>query len=351
MWAFLWIAFVNICAANYPTHPANHSQWDGHEYPHGHRNYGLSVPFYLYSGGGFDAFTSACDRHLFSKGVEVSWLNRLGRHPWRVTDPDNAVVFVVPGIFSLPFQSETRCSRSVESMSNELLRALRASPHFHKNDARDHMLVVGYYKAESFLKHPDNGWATTLANMTVAPHVLGNRMKHVKCVVPAGHQAAPQVNVVPPAISHTLFFVGQAVGPDYYATRRAVLAPGAMRGVGENNHLVADVCNRQGTNGSYPICGSLEATQLDTPNVGCCLEKRLPYDSYIEMFKGSNFSLNFRGADAGSSRTFDAIAMGVPQIIIADNFFSTYAPFQCTVPWRDFVYQVESEEALLHDAK
>jgi len=37
--------------------PANSRHWDGHEYPIGHRNYGLRVPFYLYSGGGFDAFT------------------------------------------------------------------------------------------------------------------------------------------------------------------------------------------------------------------------------------------------------------------------------------------------------
>ena len=351
MWAFLLIAFVGVCTASYPSFAHNHSHWKGHEYPHGHRNYGLSVPFYLYSGGGFDAFTSACKRTLFSKGVEVSWLNRLGRHPWRVTDPDDAVVFVVPGLFSLPFQNATECSRSVESMSDELLLALRASPYFHQSDARDHVLVVGYFKGESFLRH-DKGWAKALANMTIAPHVNGYRVRNVKCVVPAGHQApTAHVPIAPPVITHTLFFMGQAVGPAYYATRRAVLAPGAMKGVGENNHLVADQCSRGGVNGSYPICGSLEAMQLDNPNVGCCLEKELSYESYIEMFKGSNFSLNFRGGDAGSSRTFDAIAMGVPQIIIADRFFADYAPFQCTVPWRNFVHQVESEKALLRDTK
>lgn len=40
---------------HYPQSYDHH--WDGHEYPRGHRNYGLSVPFFLYSGGGFDAFT------------------------------------------------------------------------------------------------------------------------------------------------------------------------------------------------------------------------------------------------------------------------------------------------------
>jgi hypothetical protein len=43
--------------------------------------------------------------------------------------------------------------------------------------------------------------------------------------------------------------------------------------------------------------------------------------------------------------------MGVPQIAIADEFYTKYAPFQCTVPWRDFVYHVESEDAVIQDAR
>jgi hypothetical protein len=43
----------------YPLSNDNH--WGGHEYPRGHRNYGLSVPFFLYAGGGFDAFTGVDD--------------------------------------------------------------------------------------------------------------------------------------------------------------------------------------------------------------------------------------------------------------------------------------------------
>jgi len=46
--------------------PPDDAYWDGRAYPEGHKNYGLSVPFYLYSGGGFDAFTSACKRPQFS---------------------------------------------------------------------------------------------------------------------------------------------------------------------------------------------------------------------------------------------------------------------------------------------
>jgi hypothetical protein len=62
--------------------------WRGREYPKGHYNHGIQVPFYLYSGGGFDAFRKSCDPIVFSKGAEVSWLNRLENHPWRQKDPE-----------------------------------------------------------------------------------------------------------------------------------------------------------------------------------------------------------------------------------------------------------------------
>ena len=62
--------------------------WRGREYPKGHYNHGIQVPFYLYSGGGFDAFRKGCDPIVFSKGAEVSWLNRLENHPWRQEDPE-----------------------------------------------------------------------------------------------------------------------------------------------------------------------------------------------------------------------------------------------------------------------
>ena len=43
------------------------------------------------------ARADACKMFQHSKSVEISWLNRLQRHPWRVTDPEEAIVFVVPG--------------------------------------------------------------------------------------------------------------------------------------------------------------------------------------------------------------------------------------------------------------
>ena len=81
---------------------------DGCEYPGGHRNFNLSVPFYLYSGGGFDASTHAYQYTQYSKGLEESWLNRLQRHPWRVKDPDEALVF--RGAWHVPYCAVRVCA-------------------------------------------------------------------------------------------------------------------------------------------------------------------------------------------------------------------------------------------------
>ena len=340
--------------------PPNSSHWDGHEYPVGHNNFGVRVPFYLHSGGGFDAFTASCDAYQFSKSVDVSWLNRLDRHPWRVMDPADALVFVVPGMFtSATFGVVKRCRRSLEDMSRELLDALHASPHFQRNHGRDHVLVASFNAAEKYLSDKDrsNGWGVTVANMTIGPHVSGHMFTSKRaCVVPVGHQATSPEHRAPPKITSTLFFMGQAVGKGYYAARRAVLDPVVMEGIGENNQLLATQCNginKSGTmiSDTFPMCGSPAAAGLANPNHGCCLGNRIPYELYIQKFTSSSFALSMRGGDAGSSRTFDAIAMGVPQIVIADKFYSEYAPFQCTVPWHKFVYYVESEEAVVNNTR
>jgi hypothetical protein len=77
----------------------------------------------------------------------------------------------------------------------------------------------------------------------------------------------------------------------------------------------------------------------------------MAYSKYMTVLMASNYSLNIRGDDPGSSRTFDAIAAGVVQIVVSDRFLSEYAPFPCTVPWRDFVVPVASEHAFLTNPK
>ena len=76
-------------------------------------------------------------------------------------------------------------------MSRELLDALHASPYFHINGTRDHLLVASFHTAEEFLmdKNGTNGWGSTTGSMTIAPHASKHFFKSAKaCVVPVGHQ-------------------------------------------------------------------------------------------------------------------------------------------------------------------
>ena len=100
-------------------------------------------------------------------------------------------MFVVPGLFITATFEGGKCSRSVDDMSRELLGALHASPYFHINGTRDHLLVASFHTAEMYIMDTNgtNGWGATTGSMTIAPHVTKHVFKSTKaCVVPVGHQ-------------------------------------------------------------------------------------------------------------------------------------------------------------------
>ena len=115
----------------------------------------ISVPFFLYSGGDFDVFWNSCQKKIFAKGVEVSFLLHLQDHPWRTRDPEEAAVFVIPGLFSVALNShhnESNCDLSIEEMSTTLASAVQKSHWFNRYQGRDHLMVMGYFKAEYFVR-------------------------------------------------------------------------------------------------------------------------------------------------------------------------------------------------------
>ena len=80
-------------------------------FPSGHifHDKNISVPFYIYTSKddvNFEIFLRNCGRPLFAKGVEVMWLEKLKAHPWRTHDPESALIFVIPGLFSVSVASE-----------------------------------------------------------------------------------------------------------------------------------------------------------------------------------------------------------------------------------------------------
>ena len=311
--------------------------WKGHDYPKGHLMEGVRVPFYLYNGPGFDAFWDNCERVLWSKGVEVSWLMRLQDHPWRTASPDQAALFIIPAMFSVAFKDKAHCTKPLGQMADALYQQVQSSPYYRRHWGKDHLMVVSYFKAEGWMTN-NRRWRSLARNITIATHSLGYlKLPPSTCHVTVGHQTGSLHDVdsvSPPPPSRTLFFLGHTFGHEYYKLRRIALD--SLGNVGQNNFIAASDCE----NGKhYPMCRLSEQAVTR-----CCLAKKLPFDEYLTLLAKANFSLNIHGGDAGSSRTFDAIMVGVPQLILSDSFFSEYAPFQCVVPWRRFTHAVRGRD-------
>jgi hypothetical protein len=70
---------------------------------------------------------------------------------------------------------------------------------------------------------------------------------------------------------------------------------------------------------------------------GCCLTERLPHQIFLRELALSNFSLTMGRGDPGSSRFFDALATGTPQIVLSARFVRDYAPYSCFVPYKEII--------------
>lgn len=58
----------------------------------------------------------------------------------------------------------------------------------------------------------------------------------------------------------------------------------------------------------------------------------------------SKFAIFGRGDDPASSRMYDALELGTPQIMFSDLYLDQVAAFQCKVDWKRLVYQVPEQQ-------
>ena len=61
---------------------------------------------------------------------------------------------------------------------------------------------------------------------------------------------------------------------------------------------------------------------------GCHIKNRIPASLANELMTQSLFSLHIRGDDATSSRMYEAIASGTPQLLLGSRFYEDGAPFK-----------------------
>ena len=152
------------------------------------------VPFYMYTDKRLNWLANCklnprnlVEKHkTFKHGDDVWFLEQAENHPWRVTNPEHAKIFIVPTIMSYVMRYQ-HCTSSVEALPSEPVEAvpvsalhpghadwvkrwgvmqtavsigLRNSSWFKKNEGRDHIIV----SSDFHMRYPN---------------VLGNRMQSV----------------------------------------------------------------------------------------------------------------------------------------------------------------------------
>eukprot|EP00951_Prasinocladus_malaysianus_P021815 scaffold181260_cov45-Prasinocladus_malaysianus.AAC.1 len=158
---------------------------------------------------------------------------------------------------------------------------------------------------------------------------------------------------------HTLFFLGHEdrheVPGSKNSTMRAqlreqrklvrpVVVDDIQEGYGPN--ILADTAPAEGSlPHPRPTCNFQKGwptTACNSPGLDASKTSRLLHDSL--------FSIHVRGDDASSSRVYEAITSGTPQLFLASRYYIDVAPFKCTVQY-DKMFVWLDEELFTQDPK
>jgi hypothetical protein len=169
-----------------------------YRYEKGHRFFDIlgdeGIPFFLYTGGDFDVFTANCEMTVWSKGVEVPLLLHLQGHPWRTKDPEKALLFIIPALYSLaqlegpvassdsliganqtdiaaeaPTRVGYRCRLGLKEMSTRLVKAVFASSFYQRHWGADHVIAISYFKAEKLVGPEVSVLSTVFSHFSLRP--------------------------------------------------------------------------------------------------------------------------------------------------------------------------------------
>ena len=276
----------------------------------------ITIPFYIYEEI-LDVSESACkvQNKFWSKGADYHWLDQIKNHPWRRYDKNESLVFIIPANFDAIVNNWCE-KKEVGKLLQTIIDTLEKSVAYQKYGGRDHLVLSTYYKVSQFFKKQKK-LQEVLENV-IWPDILDNTRKEGKhCQVSVMHNGPfPRPNH--DKRNRTLFFVGQADQRKVYRYR--VKAISRLKDVGENNVLLGTPCKDK----MLPQCN----------HSGCCVP-RVHLSDFLRLMRDSKWNLMIRGDNAGSGRLPEAIAMGVPNIIISPGV-EHYLSFQCIVPWEKF---------------
>eukprot|EP01071_Lankesteria_metandrocarpae_P012769 Lankesteria_metandrocarpae@DN624_c0_g1_i1.p1 len=138
------LVYVLLAAANVYILFQFYIQFQLHQ--NGEVNYQFEVPFYIYDipemEPAFECALRSEQRSTFNLG-EVYAYTQLKHHPWRVYNPEKALLFVVPLYPGMMGQCKLQISHA--------MRAIAELPFYKRNMGWDHLLVGDYWYTRFFV--------------------------------------------------------------------------------------------------------------------------------------------------------------------------------------------------------
>jgi hypothetical protein len=324
----------------------------------------LSLPFYLYTGPAFDAgqWFEPCARGLRGEGVtedqyagEHFFYAQLRAHRWRVADPRDALLFVVPLYANAAMQPSVKGSSCngthFQRLFDATAAAVASTEQYRRHAGADHVLVSNSWKvtqrppkqvpwAPSQL--PNDFFRRTFRNAIVghmeARPVGSSRQKggdqsglspFWRCSVVSPYTAnyveAARAHLRTPAAAArdiSFFFQGGANnrGTYGYGLRQAALAQLEQL---PRAHISA--FSVPGKPGSFRPCRGAVTTNCRAAHSG---------EAFRGLMARARFNLVLRGDSPSTRRLYDGIAAGALTVFVSDQTWAVGLPFGCLVPWR-----------------
>lgn len=109
---------------------------------------GITVPFYVYEGIPFD-WLQTCqtddytmgEHKMFKHGNDAWFAEQVQHHPWRVRDPEKALLFVVPVMITWQSRQKLCGKHKSGSLLKEASRQVLEGPWWNRSKGADHLLV------------------------------------------------------------------------------------------------------------------------------------------------------------------------------------------------------------------
>ena len=322
---------------------------------------GAPVPFYLYDTAVFDP--PLCDEgyavdELPKKGywcTGTEWLVQARVHPWRVTDPAEAKLFVVGFDACRSFAHRYQCEGKTHvDRVNAIFKALAASPWYRRKGGHDHfwhlphntlpVALLGKHQWRQNSKtafFPNPPQADLIRNMSVGRYLS----YHMTLSTPNHYGFEPAqrswvkegekwgCTVVLPIVTPRSLWMPDTVPFEQWERRSTLLFFRGNNGYGGGCYM---------RNGQHARAKAVELGGMDAglPKSILTNAHAASPEAYRAEILDAKYCLVFACDDPQTSRFFDAVAAGCIPVLINDAWRIAVGPFSGQLNYDAFTITV-----------